>query len=73
MTGWFTFLRPSLSDDASDIVPEYYPDALSPTPFGLSLGPTNPELTNIALGILRFSVGKILTSLIATHSSILTY
>ncbi len=23
MTGWFTFLRPSLSDDASDIVPEY--------------------------------------------------
>ena len=23
MTGWFTFLRPSLSDDALNIVPEY--------------------------------------------------
>ena len=42
------------------------------TPFGLSLGPTDPEPTNVAQGTLRFLAGKILTFLIATYSSILT-
>ena len=44
----------------------------SPTPFGLGLGPTNPEPTNVAQGTLRFSAERNLTSLIATYSDILT-
>ena len=44
----------------------------SSTPFGLDLGPTNPELTNIALGNLRLSATRILTLFIATYSGILT-
>ena len=44
----------------------------SPTPFGLGLGPTNPELTNIVLGNLRFSATMILTLFLATYPDILT-
>ena len=44
----------------------------STTPFGLVLGPTNPELTNIALGNLRLAACGILTHIIATYSDILT-
>ena len=44
----------------------------SSTPFGLDLGPTDPELTNIAQGNLRFSAHRILTGVIATYSDILT-
>ena len=44
----------------------------SPTPFGLGLGPTNPELTNIVQGTLRFSATRILTLFLATYSGILT-
>ena len=43
----------------------------SPTPCGLGLGPTNPELTNIVLGTLRFSATMILTSFLATYPDIL--
>ena len=38
----------------------------------LGLGPTNPELTNIALGILGLTACGILTHIIATYSDILT-
>ena len=44
----------------------------SSTPFGLDLGPTDPELTNIAQGNLRFTAHRILTGVIATYSDILT-
>ena len=44
----------------------------SSTPFGLDLGPTNPEPTNVAQGNLRFSATRILTLFIATYSDILT-
>ena len=44
----------------------------SSTPFDLDLGPTDPELTNIAQGNLRFSARRILTDVIATYSDILT-
>ena len=44
----------------------------STTPFGLVLGPTDPELTNIAQGNLRLAACGILTHIIATYSDILT-
>ena len=42
------------------------------TPFGLSLGPTDPESTNVAQGNLRFSAERILTSLLATYAGRVT-
>ena len=44
----------------------------SSTPFGLDLGPTDPEPTNVAQGTLRFSATRILTLFLATYSDILT-
>jgi hypothetical protein len=39
---------------------------------GLDLGPTYPEMIDIALGNLRFSAETVLTSLLATYTCIIT-
>lgn len=44
----------------------------SPTPFGLSLGPTNPELIYIAQGNLRLSAFQFLIGIDVTHTDIIT-
>ena len=70
-TGPLTFLRHLLSHSpqpSSGILT----GCPSSTPFGLDLGPTNPEPTNVAQGNLRFSATRILTLFLATYSDILT-
>ncbi len=47
-------------------------DCPSTTPFGLALGPTNPEKINFTQGNLRFSADMFLACLIATYTGIIT-
>ena len=71
LPGRLTFLRHSLGTriTASSGILTGCP---SSTPFGLDLGPTDPDLTNIDQGNLRFSATRILTLFLATYSGILT-
>ena len=58
--------------NGEEVVQEYPTCCPSPTPFGLGLGPDNPERTSLPQETLGHSVEGILTPSFATHTGILT-